>query len=326
MMQQQQQLQMIQQLMHNWGMMGMGMNPFQINLQESDKVKQDLIKIKKYLSKLYDEKMYLLVDIIFDYIKRKIIQLKKPNSDYPIDIIKINFYGTILEIKLYDNFYISGLIEYIYDAIFGEIQEEIIFGERKYGYQTTEEIIIKPRREIKKIRKNDYFRYLFLEYKGRDLIELKYKTCKDVGIKNDSELILKFIESISNEQNEICINNNNRIDINNNKEKIDEHKKVISDKKDENDNDKVNIKKKKNIFNKSHNYEHYSNSDNSPKVNDVFKKNSKICTIIIEPDKSIKDLINKYCDRIVEESDYFLKRYQLIYSSEPLSRHLDKRV
>ena len=67
---------------------------------------------------------------------------------------------------------------------------------------------MKPRREIKKVRRNDYFRYLFLEYNGKDLHELKYKTCHQVGIKEDSELMLKFKEY------------NNQININNEKEKM----------------------------------------------------------------------------------------------------------
>jgi hypothetical protein len=128
--------------------------------------------------------MDFLVDVIYNDIIGKIMQLKKSNSDYLVNTIKINFYDNIFELKLYDNFYISGLIEYIFDEIFGEIQEYINFGTRKYENQTTEEIIMKPRIEIIKIRKNDYYRYLFLEYKGKDLKELKYKTCQEVGINN----------------------------------------------------------------------------------------------------------------------------------------------
>ena len=40
---------------------------------------------------------------------------------HEVDIIKINFYGTIMEIRLYDKLYIWGLIEYIFDNIFGVI-------------------------------------------------------------------------------------------------------------------------------------------------------------------------------------------------------------
>ena len=239
------QLQMMQQQMF-----------FQMNSLEQMKAKPDFKKIKENLSKLLGDGMNFLIDKIYYDINGRIMQLKKPNSYYPFNItkmIKINFYDTILEIKFYENTYISWLIEYIFDEIFGEIQEQIFFGERKNENQTTEEIITKPRREIRKIRVNDYYRYLFLEYKGRDLNELKYKTCKEVGLENNSELLLKFIESNSDEKNEIYVNNI--------KEKIVEPKNFINDKKNENHND--NIKYKKNISKKSNNYENHYNSINS---------------------------------------------------------------
>ena len=139
---------------------------------------------------------------------------------------------------------------------------------------------MKPRIEINKIRKNDNYRYLFLEYKRRDLNELKYKTCQEVGIKNDRELILNFIEHNFNEQYKIYI------DI---------------------DNDNVNIKSKKNISNISHNYEHFYSSDNRSKVNVSFKnhKGGKRCNVFIETDKSIKDLIEKYLDKILRNQIIF---------------------
>jgi len=149
-----------------------------MNLQNQMKKKPDLTKIKENFCKIYGEKQYYLFDFIYNDIEGKITaQSQKPKLFNLYNAIKINFYGSIFEIKLYDNFYIAGLIEYIYDEIFGEIKEEIIFGTRKYNNETTKEIIMKPRREIKKIRRNDYFRYLFLEYNGKDLNELKYKTC-----------------------------------------------------------------------------------------------------------------------------------------------------
>ena len=77
---------------------GMGMNPFQMPM----KPKPDLIKMKENLQKLYGKGKYLSVDILYNYIKEKINQLKKPNSNFQVDIIKINFYDTILEIKSYD--------------------------------------------------------------------------------------------------------------------------------------------------------------------------------------------------------------------------------
>ena len=127
------------------------------SLQFPMTTKPDLIKVKQN----YGENMHFLVDKIYNEINGKIIQLKKTNLDFQVNTIKINFYDNIFELKLYYNFYISGLIEYIFDEIFGEIQEYINFGTRKYENQTTEEIIMKPRIEIIKIRKNDYYRYLF---------------------------------------------------------------------------------------------------------------------------------------------------------------------
>lgn len=79
--------------------------------------KPDLIKVKQN----YGENMHFLVDKIYNEINGKIIQLKKTNLDFQVNTIKINFYDNILELKLYYNFYISGLIEYIFDEIFGEI-------------------------------------------------------------------------------------------------------------------------------------------------------------------------------------------------------------
>ena len=79
--------------------------------------KPDLIKLKQN----YGENMHFLVDKIYNEINGKIIQLKKPNLDFQVNTIKINFYDNILELKLYYNLYIFGLIEYIFDEIFGEI-------------------------------------------------------------------------------------------------------------------------------------------------------------------------------------------------------------
>ena len=99
--------------------------------------KPDLIKVKQN----YGENMHFLVDKIYNEINGKIIQLKKPNLDFQVNTIKINFYDNILGLKLYYNLYISGLIEYNFDEIFGEIQEYINFGTRKYENQTK---IFKP--------------------------------------------------------------------------------------------------------------------------------------------------------------------------------------
>ena len=129
MMHQQMMQQQMMQGMMGFGM-GMGMNPFQIPINQ----KPDLIKIKENLSQLCGKGMHLLVDIIYNYIKEKIDLLQKLNLLYPVDKIKINFYDTILEIEfyeLYKELYISGLIEFIFDKIFGEIHETVILGERK---------------------------------------------------------------------------------------------------------------------------------------------------------------------------------------------------
>ena len=322
MMQQQLYQLMVQQqpMMNEFHKMGfqMGMNTFQMNLQNQMKKKPDFTKIKENLSKIYGEKIYYLFDLIYNDIEGKIIaQSQKPKLFNPYNAIKINFYGSIFEIELYDNFYIAGLIEYIYDEIFGEIKEEIIFGTRKYNNETTKEIIMKPRREIKKIRRNDYYRYLFLEYNGKDLHELRYKTCQQVGIKKDSELMLKFKESNLDEQNDININNsNNQININNEEEK---NEKNISNKSEnfnyyfDNRPNNTNVIFHKSI--KSDNY-NYNNFDNRPKINLIFEnKTGEKKSIIIEADKSIKELIEKYINEIGEESDHFLQRYNLIYNS-----------
>ena len=306
----------------NLGMMGMPMWNMPITQRP------DFSKIKQNLSKLYGDKMNFLVDVIYNDIRRKIMQLNNLKNQIPFNQvlpffnkIKINFYGDIFEIKLpvlYVNLYISGFIEYIFDDIFGEITEEFIFGERKYEGQTTEEIIMKPRIEIKKIRINDYFRYLFLEYKGKDLKESKYKTCEQLGIDNNTELILKFKESES---------------LNDIKEKIDENKIDIKDKNIENNKDNIinnniinnnNIKIKKNISTKSHNFSNYYNTDNKPKLNVSFIKHSKTEIVQIEPDKSIKNLIDNYLYKIGEEPDFFLQRYIFLYNSNVLLKDKDE--
>ena len=155
---------------------------------------------------------------------------------------------------------------------------------------------MKPRIELNKIRKNDYYRYLFLEYKGRDLNELKYKTCIEIGINSNSELILKFIEPNFKEKNKFYFKNVKE-DI---KEMIDEQKKDKNYKIKKDDNE--NVKSKMNKNNKYHNYQKFSSSDNNPKINVVFDltqtsdleffqiKNQKVdvkCNLIIEADKSV---------------------------------------
>jgi hypothetical protein len=314
----------------------------QLMMQSHMIAKPDLIKVKKNLSEIYGEHMHFLVYKIYNEINGKIIQLKNPNLDYQVNTIKINFYDNILDLKLYNELYISGLIEYIFDEIFGEIHEEISFGTRKYENQTTEEIITKPRIEIIKIRKNDYYRYLFLEFKGKDLKELKYKTCQEVGINYNTELKLKFIEVNQKEQE--------RINFNNIKEKIDEPKKDLSNKNNENDN--INIKYEENISEKFYDAQHnYNENDNInikyeehilkrfyeaqnnyyPKVNVFFYNkylSKKNINVIIEADKTLKDLIKKYLDQIGlgAEPDYFTQRYKVIYNSQNLLKHLDKPI
>ena len=192
---------------------------------------------------------------------------------------------------------------------------------------------MKPRIEINKIGRNDYYRYLFLEYKGRNLNEFKYKTCQEVGIKNKSELKLKFIENNFNEQNKIYININKV-----NKEKVDEQEKNVSNKNDENDNNNninnnsVKIINKNNISNKSYHYEHFDNSDNNPLINVYFqneKDKGKKAVVVIRADKSIKDLIENYLYKIGEDPDYYLNRYQdkiFIINGINLLEHLDDPI
>lgn len=121
--------------------------------------KPNFTKIEEDLSKLYDkdikniESIYNSICLILKY--KEMIK----NQD---NKIKINFYGSVTEIKLYDNVYIWGLIEYIFDNIFG-VTHAWICHERKYKYQTTQDIIIKPQLEIIQTRMNDYSDYLFLK-------------------------------------------------------------------------------------------------------------------------------------------------------------------
>ena len=99
--------------------------------------------------------------------------------------------------------------------------------------------------------------------------------------------MLKFIESNFNEQNDININNSiNKININNEEEN-----------------------KEKNISNKSESCNY--NFDNRPKNNAIFHNSLSNVSknIIIEADKSIKELIEKYLFEIGEESTGLLGDY-----------------
>ena len=152
--------------------------------------------------------------------------------------------------------------------------------------------------------------------------ELKYKTCHKVGIKKDSELILKFKESNFNEQNDIKININNSNDKFNINNKEDKNEKNISN-KSENCNYNFDNRPKNNVIThnskKSDGYD--CDLDGRPKKNFIFENvQGETKTIKIEADKSIKDLIEKYLFEIGEESDHFLQRYQLLFNSKDVTK------
>ena len=80
-------------------------------------------------------------------------------------------------------FYVGKLIDYIFNEVFGELIQNIIW-ERQDTNQTTEDIIKNSIIEYKRIRTNDYSDDLFLEYKGKNLIGSNNKACKDIGLIN----------------------------------------------------------------------------------------------------------------------------------------------
>ena len=88
---------------------------------------------------------------------------------------------------------------------------------------------------------------------------------------------------------------------------------------------------KKNITNKYHNYEYFSSSDNIPKINVNFKQTSgekcnECNVVVIEVDKSVKYLLQKYLAKIGRESDYFLERYIFLYNSKNLLKDQDENI
>ena len=301
-----QQINMMHQQMDP--QMGFWMDQFQMGIQPN------LIKIKEDLSKIYGLKINNIFDSIYNSIKFKKENLKKNSCE----MIKINFYDNILEIKLYDKFYVCALIEYIFDEIFGENYEKVYFGERKYEFQTTQDVIQNPIIEIIKFRENDYSDYLFLEYKGKDLNELKNKTCKEIGLTCGNEIILKFKKNLNNElKNEKIINNNK------NEEDIERYKKDII-----NDNMNMNIKKKKN-----HKYK--KGFADKQIINVIFKlqqgeknnKDNNMISLQVEEDKSISDLIEQYLDEIGRNFEEFTRGILIfLYNSENLLKYSDKSL
>ena len=66
--------------------------------------------------------------------------------------------------------------------------------ERQNENQTTEDVIKSPIIEYIKFNSNNYSDLLFLEYKGKNLIESMNKNCKDIGLKNGEIIFLKIKE------------------------------------------------------------------------------------------------------------------------------------
>lgn len=108
------------------------------------------------------------------------------------DKIIINFYDNLLFINLDLRISISQLIENFFNEIFGE-RNKII--KRQNENQTTEDVIKNPIIEYKRIfNNNNYSELLFLEYKGKNLIESINKNCKDIGLKKGEIIFLKIKE------------------------------------------------------------------------------------------------------------------------------------
>ena len=104
--------------------------------------------------------------------------------------ININFYGDKCLININLSFF-----DCIYYEIFGNISEDI-FWERTNENQTTQYIIQNPNfsysKKIKDKDKDNILKYLYLEYNGRNLLELKDKKCACIGLTNLQEIFLKF--------------------------------------------------------------------------------------------------------------------------------------
>ena len=117
---------------------------------------------------------------------------KFENNNQNEEKININFYNNLLFINLDLRISISQLIENFFDEIFGE-QNKII--KRQNENQTTEDVIKNPIIEYKrKFNNNNYSELLFLEYKGKNLIESINKNCKEIGLKNGEIIFLKIKE------------------------------------------------------------------------------------------------------------------------------------
>ena len=146
-------------------------------------------KMNTYIMNNNDKNKEIYEDIL------NLINIRKnkfENNNQNGEKITINFYNNLLFINLDLRISISQLIENFFDEIFGE-QNKII--KRQNENQTTEDVIKNPIIEYKrKFNNNNYSELLFLEYKGKNLIESINKNCKDIGLKNGEIIFLKIKE------------------------------------------------------------------------------------------------------------------------------------
>ena len=167
------------------------MNKGQINMNQMNMQRPILSEQHNINSMLIFMQNRMLADIYY-FIDYKIKSKKFSNQTISNknDKIFIDYYGNIFEMGINLRLYVSKMINYIFDEIFGEIHEKLIW-ERTDKSQTTKDVILNPKIEYLKIRENDYSNYLYLEYKNENLLDSKDIPCKDL-LKNGDLIFLKF--------------------------------------------------------------------------------------------------------------------------------------
>ena len=134
-----------------------------------------------YMSQIFmkNPKLQSIYNCINSKIELKKLKIQTENNSNKK--ILINYYGNIFKIGIDSRLYASKIINYIFDEIFGEIHEKLIW-ERTDKSQTTKDVIHNPKIEYIKIRENDYSNYLYLGYKDGNLLDLGNIPCKDLDL------------------------------------------------------------------------------------------------------------------------------------------------
>ena len=174
-----------------------------------------------YMSQIFmkNPKLQSIYNCINSKIELKKIKIQTENNSSKK--ISINYYGNIFKIGIDSRLYASKIINYIFDEIFGEIHEKLIW-ERTDKQQTTKDVIHNPRIGYIKIRENDYSNYLYLGYKDGNLLDsedIPFKDLDLIYLRFKKEELKNFEKDSGNNmenninQNLYQINENNTLNI-----------------------------------------------------------------------------------------------------------------